>query len=243
MGGSATLQPERLSGVEFEEELQLTGKEATGSLKVRIARLPPTMDRFPEALAAKIRLMAHAAMRWSTAQLRQRATDADAAYTEMDTVQKELVEIGALDAPTCHQLLDMGICAAAVTVGEIIGLKNLRELRETSSMHTIPNTKALDSCSGGSSKSFSPAELVSRVLRPMAMITKAVPRYPITKPVSSGSRLASQSHPGLGFCDHRFACLSKNHSGERCCCCRALPACIAEPSRTGVLRPLVCMLV
>merc|ERR1712008_490776 len=130
MGGSATLQPERLSGVEFEEELQLTGKEATGSLKVRIARLPPTMDRFPEALAAKIRLMAHAAMRLSTAQLRQRATDADAAYTEMDTVQKELVEIGALDAPTCHQLLDMGICAAAVTVGEIIGLKNLRELRE-----------------------------------------------------------------------------------------------------------------
>jgi len=128
--GSATLHAERIYGGEIEEELQLTGKEATGSLKVRIATLQPTMDRFPEALAVKIRLMADAATRWSVAQLRQRAADADAAYAEMDATRKELVEIGALDAPTCHQLLDMAICAAAVTVGETIGLQNLRELRE-----------------------------------------------------------------------------------------------------------------
>merc|ERR1712062_970308 len=130
MGGSATLPAERLYNGEFEEELQLTGKEAAGSLKVRVAKLPSTMDRFPEAIAVKIRLMAHAAMRWSIAQLRQKEADADAAYAEMDTARKELVEIGALDASTCHQLLDMAICAAAVTVGETVGLKNLRELRE-----------------------------------------------------------------------------------------------------------------
>lgn len=133
--GSAILDGERLHGGEFEEDLSLTdkGKEAVnslGSLKVRVARLPPTMERFPEALAVKMRHMARAAIRWSLGQLRQRAADADAAYAEMDTVRKELVEIGALDEPTCHQILDMAICAAAVTVGETIGLKNLRELRE-----------------------------------------------------------------------------------------------------------------
>merc|ERR1712241_824092 len=74
--------------------------------------------------------MAGAAKRWSTAQLQQRAADADAAYAEMDNVRKELVEIAALDAQTCHQILDMAICAAAVTLGEMIGLANLSELRE-----------------------------------------------------------------------------------------------------------------
>lgn len=128
--GVASLEGTRLRSGENSFDLQLTGRGATGSIKVKVASVSSNMNTLPEALAIKIELMAQAGVRWCVAQLRRSGEDADIAHADMDQARHELAELGVWDAATCHQIFDMGLCSCALTVAQSMELANIGELRE-----------------------------------------------------------------------------------------------------------------
>mmetsp|Transcript_103612 Transcript_103612/g.292435 ORF Transcript_103612/g.292435 Transcript_103612/m.292435 type:complete len:701 (-) Transcript_103612:22-2124(-) len=128
--GTAQLDRTAFDERGYHGELELSGSEATGKVRIEISALSLSMGSFPEAIATLIESIARGAMRWSSAQIAQDGMEADAAHDAMDRFQKELACFGWLHEHTCTQLVDMAMAACALALGETFNLGNIGELVE-----------------------------------------------------------------------------------------------------------------
>jgi len=87
------------------------------------------MNSYPPDFASKIKALAHDVGFWVAAQATRSATDADRGMKSVDDCRCNLAEVGVLDAALCHQLRDIAVAAAAVTLCTTFEMSGLEDCK------------------------------------------------------------------------------------------------------------------